>query len=189
MNDINTNESTPSQYNGLTYCGLVTRLGPGWRHKFTMTEDFTMWKADTDAMNQFVHNIIESSKGELKCALVLEDLDSFYAVNDFLIILHNNGVRDVWIYIDSNIRCNLGRSSLKYITCDSNYNPLDIDITFVFGEYQSANHAMVIDDKYITPVYRASFNQEIWKPAGPGYINITSKIDPNQKIWKNLQHN
>ena len=188
---MNTNESTPHQvgYDGLTYCGLVTRLGPGWRHKFIITDEFTMWEADTDAMNQFVHNIIENAKGELKCTLVLEDLDSFYAINDFLIILHNNGVRDVWIYIDSNVTENIGRSSFKYITYDSNYNPLSIDVIFVFGKYQSENHAMVIDDKYITPVYRASFNQEIWKPAGPGYINITSKLDPNQKIWKNSQHN
>ena len=103
---MNTNESTPQQveYNGLTYCGLVIRLGPGWRHKFIITDEFTMWKADTDAMNQFVHNIIENAKGELKCTLVLEDLNSFYAINDFLTILHNNGDRDVWIYIDSNIR-------------------------------------------------------------------------------------
>lgn len=186
---MNTNETAPQQYNGFTYCGLVTQLGPGQRHKFTITEEFSMWEVDKDAMNQFMHNIIETAKGELRCVLVLEDLDSFYAVNDFLIILHNNGVRDVWIYIDSNITDNLGRLAFRYITYDSNYNPLDIDITFVFGKYQSENHAMVIDDKYITPVYRASFNQEIWKPAGPGYINITSKIDPNQKIWKNLQHN
>ena len=186
---MNTNESTPQQYNGLTYCGLVIQLGPGWRHKFIITEEFSMWKTDTDAMNQFVNDIIENAKGELKCTLVLENVGSFYAVNDFLIVLHNNGVRDVWIYIDSNIRDNLGRSSLKYITCDSNCNPLDLDTTFVFGEYQTENHAMIIDDKYITPVYRASYNQEIWKPAGPGYINITSKIDPNQKIWKNSQRN
>lgn len=73
---MNTNESTSQQvgYNGLTYCGLVTRLGPGWRHKFIITDEFTMWKADTDAMNQFVHNIIEMPKGNLSVHLYLKIL-------------------------------------------------------------------------------------------------------------------
>lgn len=183
INDIN--------IEGLTYDGLVVKFGPYWRHKFEINDDFSLFdeKDAAAVIDAFIKDI--SSKTEVnRVAITMPEACSYYGIQDFINILYNNGVRDIWIHIDDDVRDVICRSSFSYINCDDNYRPLaDLQLTFVFGKYQSENHAMVIDDKYITPAYRASFNQQIWQPAGPGYINITSKIDPNQKIWKNSQHN
>ena len=84
-----------------------------------------------------------------------------------------NDFSDIYSYMHGDFSCYYCKSE-KYVVC---------------GKYDPVNSSINIQGEQcefpVTPLYRKSFNQKIWKINENSARDVTSKIDPFYNIWKN----
>ena len=97
---------------------------------------------------------------------------------------HEFHMKTVWVHTDNDFS-----DIYSYMHDDFSDYYCKAEKYIVCGKYDPDNSEITVQGEHcefpLTPLYRKSFNQKIWKVNGNSARDITAKIDPFYNIWKN----